>query len=356
MKKNKFILVLLFSLVATLLSGCAMGPRAESTPGLSADATSAYVAFQQFVYKVDLTSGKEIWRYPAQSNVQVVLYAPPLVDEEYLYIGDLANKFHRINLETGLEEWTFAEAKGWYQAKASSDGSQIVVPNSDRNVYSLNLDGSLKWKYSSEYGFLAEPIIVGDVVIISSMDHFIVALNKDTGEVIWKTELAGSLIAAPYYDAESNRLYVGSLGDEFVALDSKSGEVQWTFNADEKLSSIWSTPILIEDNLILTDEAGKIFSLDPNSGEVLWQMETGSDMLAGPVAIDGGFLIISQDGNLRAYDLEQNPLWTRAIAGTVYTTPVISGDTIVVAVTKGDILLQGFDQRGNQIWSFTPEN
>lgn len=331
-----------------------MGPRAESTPGLSADDSAAYVAYQQFVYKVDGKSGSELWRYPETGTVQVVLYASPLVAGEYFYVGDLANKFHQLDLSDGSENWTFADAKGWYQAKAASDGSQIIVPNSDRNVYSLDLDGTLNWTYSSEYGYLAEPVILDDSVIISSLDHNVVSLDKGTGEVNWKAELKGSVVSAPLFDAENNRLYIGSLGKEFVSMDSQTGEINWTFTADGKLSSVWSTPILIENNLIVADEEGKIFSLDPETGTVLWTLNSGSEIMAGLLAIDGGFVVALENGDVRAYDLEQNPLWTRTIEGEIYTTPVLLGDTIIVAVTKGEALLYSYDLIGNPGWSFTP--
>ena len=66
-------------------------------------------------------------------------------------------------------------------------------------------------------------------------------------------------------------------------------------------------------------------------------------------------MIALEKGELRAYKLaDRSPLWTRTINGKLYTTPVVSSDKIVVAVTRGDALLQAYDLAGNPVWSFTP--
>ncbi len=356
MKKKILRNILIVSFAAFILAGCAMGPRAESVPGLSADDNAAYVSYLSALYKVDLNSGKELWRYPVQRNAQVVLYAPAMVFNDGVFVGDLANKFHKLNLEDGSEEWTFTQAKGWFQAKAVTNGTAIIAPGTDRNVYALDIQGNLLWKYSNDFGFLAEPLISDDTVYISAMDHFLIALDINDGEVIWKNEQSGSLVAAPIFDSKENLLYAGNLGKEFVAINPSSGETVWRFDDNGNLSSVWSSPILLDNQLLFTDEGGKIFSLDPATGKENWRIETNGETLAGLAAVNGGFLAVTQDGSLRAYDLERRSLWTATLEGELNTTPVVVGDTILVAITKGDALLVAYNQSGTQIWTFKPEN
>jgi len=164
--KKHFGLILMLVLAALVLGGCAMGPRADGTPGVSADETAAYVSYQQFVYKIDAATGTEVWRYPQSGSAQIAFYAPPLLADGKLYVGDLANRFQRLSAENGNVDWIFSEAKGWFEAKAATNGTYIIAPNLDRNVYCLTVDGKLIWTYSSEFGFLAEPVVVEDKVYI----------------------------------------------------------------------------------------------------------------------------------------------------------------------------------------------
>ncbi|MEL7645483.1 MAG: PQQ-binding-like beta-propeller repeat protein [Anaerolineaceae bacterium] len=357
MKKPLVKIILLFLISAALLAGCAMGPRAESAPGLSADEDAVYVSYLQHVYKVDNKAGTELWRYPAAGSAQVVIYAPPLLHEGSVFIGDLANKFHKLDAANGSETWSFAEGKGWFQAKAATNGDVIVAPSSDRNVYALNPDGSLKWKYSGEFGFIAEPLILEDSVIVAGLDHNLLSLDLETGEQQWVSVLKGALIAAPAYDPASGSLFVGSLGNEMLSIDSKTGKVNWTFGENGEITPIYAAPVLVGESLLFADESGKVFALNPASGTVEWTLDAGGETVAGILPLEDSFVIALEKGDLRAYKLaDRTPLWTRTLDGNLYTTPVVSADKIVVAVTKGQALLQAYDLAGNPVWSFTPAN
>lgn len=352
--KKHFGLILMLVLAALVLGGCAMGPRADGTPGVSADETAAYVSYQQFVYKIDAATGTEVWRYPQNASAQIAFYAPPLLADGKLYVGDLANRFQRLSIENGSVDWIFSEAKGWFEAKAATDGTYIIAPNLDRNVYCLTVDGTLAWTYSSEFGFLAEPIVVEDKVYISSMDHHLVALDIATGDIIWKTKLNGALVSAPYYDAENGALYVGSMGKELTAVDSQSGEILWAFNNNGELSSVWATPVMFDGSVVFSDESGKIFGLNPADGSVNWALDAGGSVTAGILPLESSFVIVREDGTLTVYNMsDRAPVWTRTIEGQVYSTPILAGDKIFIGV-KGSVLLQAFDLNGNLVWSFTP--
>ena len=157
MNKKTLRSLLIVILAGLLLAGCAMGPRAESTPGISADENQIFVSYMNYVYKLDPVNGKAAWRYPEKSNIKQVFYAPALIDGESIYVGDFANDFLKINA-TGSPtvDWTFTEAKGWYQGKAAKDGTLIIAPNSDRNIYAIAKNSCLKCYcfYSFSKGYL----------------------------------------------------------------------------------------------------------------------------------------------------------------------------------------------------------
>lgn len=354
MKRKNIIFIIVTIALALVLSSCTMGPRAVGTPGLTAGEDTVYLAFQQYVYSVNSELGTEVWRYPSKGNIQVVFYAPPEVDGDALYVGDLANKFHKLNSATGAEVWTFDQAKGWFIGKAKAAGDIILAPSSDRSLYALDDSGSLMWKFSKDFALWGQPVVEGDSVYFGSLDHKVYALNLQTGELLWEVQLSGAINASPLFDPETGLLYVGSLGKEMVAINAESGKISWSYPEDGTISSVWATPILQEGQLIFADETGKIISLDPKTGSFNWTIEAGAKMMGGLLAIEGGFVTVMEDGTVRAFDYERNPLWTRTINGELYTTPVLSNEVIVIAAFKSDSLLYGFDQNGNQIWSYQP--
>ena len=59
-------------------------------------------------------------------------------------------------------------------------------------------------------------------------------------------------------------------------------------------------------------------------------------------------------GTLVALDREGKTVWDKNIGGKLYTTPVNSGDLILVAPYQAEFALAAYDAQGKQAWSFTP--
>ena len=101
MKKNKISIITILLGLTLVLSACVAGPRVTGTPGLSISEETAYVAYGNFVYSLDVDSGSVAWSYPSEPSASVVFYAQPLVTDSFIYVGDLANQFHKLNKDTG---------------------------------------------------------------------------------------------------------------------------------------------------------------------------------------------------------------------------------------------------------------
>ncbi len=357
MNKKNLRSLLMVLLAGLLLAGCAMGPRAESTPGISAGENQIFVSYLNYVYKIDPANGIAAWHYPEKSNVKQVFYAPALIDGEFIYVGDFANDFLKINVSgTPTIDWTFTEAKGWYQGKAAKDGDLIIVPNADRNIYAIDVNNNLIWTHQGDFAYISEPLIVDDMVIVSSQDHKVIFLNKKDGMTIREIDLGGAVIAAPFYDPTTDSIFVGSLANEFVRISRQSGEIVWRYNDNGNLGSVWAEPILVEGQLIFNDKTGKIISLSPETGLENWRMNAGGTMLAGLALIeDKGFVVALEDGTVTLYDLNQQAIWSRIVSGNVYNTPVVTESLVLVGAIKGDNLVYAFDFQGQPVWTFKPE-
>lgn len=358
MSKKYLRSLLIVLLAGLLLAGCAMGPRAESTPGISADENQIIVSYMNYVYKLDPATGKEAWRYPEKSNIKQVFYAPALIDGESIYVGDFANDFLKINATgTPSVDWTFSEAKGWYQGKAAKDDELIIAPNSDRNIYAIDENNNLVWTHRNRFAYISEPLILEEMVIVSSQDHKVVFLNNEDGTTIREVALNGAVIAPPFYDPQTDSIYVGSLGNEFVRIDRQSGEIVWRYDDDGTLGSVWAKPILVDGQIIFNDKTGKIVSLSLVTGAEIWQFNAGGSMPAGLALIEGkGFVVALEDGTVTMYGMDQQAIWSRIVSGNVYNTPVVTESMILIGTIKAkdNELVHAFNFQGQPVWTFTP--
>lgn len=368
MKPRTILLIAVIIIAAFVLGACATGPRVTSVPGLTASDTAAYVSFGQSVVKIDTVKEETVkdvlWRYPEKGSTSVIFHATPLIDGEKIIIGDFANTLHGLNASDGTEAWRFVGAKGWYQSQVIKDGEVYYVANFDRNVYALNAsDNSLKWTYADKYGFLASPLVVGSKLIVSSQDHKVVALDKETGKELWTAQSKGSVVSAPYYIEATKDLIVGDIGNEIIWIDLETGKVTKTFNDNGSMSAVWASPVKSGDQIAVTDDKGVIYLFNEEGGLVS-KVASAGQMMAGALPLENGFVTVTSEGTLRfVKNGDSVASWTQPVKGAgdakvqLNTTPVLSGKTIVVAglANNTNLLVWGYDLMGNLLWSFPPE-
>lgn len=352
MKKTRNVVIVVLLGLTLILSACVPGPRVTGSPGISLADEMVFVAFGNYVYSLNQDSGSVIWYYPEDRDNQVVFYAQPLVNEDYVFVGDLANNFHKIDIETGDAEWTFTDADGFYIGQAAEENGIVYAPNNDGSLYALDENGDLLWSFETGHYIWAQPQISEDAIFIGSMDHHVYAVSK-SGEELWSVEMGGAVVGSQLINEDGTILFVGTIGKEMVALDTSTGEILWRFDTGE---SVWGRPILVNGSLYFSDSGGKIYALDVNSGDVQWQGEVFGSVIGGLTALENGFVVATEEGLVKAFDFDGNSQWEATLEGEIFQAPAVNDEIIVAGTIDGDNLVYGFSLSGVQLWSTTPEN
>lgn len=147
--------------------------------------------------------------------------------------------------------WAFAtggENRGLEATPLVHDGV-IYMSADESRVFAIDArTGGLIWKYDPEVHEEAERVyccgsnnrgvaVLGDKVFVGTMDARLVALDKDTGEVVWDAEVIDwregySITGAPL--ALKDMVLTGVAGGEFgirgfvKAYDAETGDERWT--------------------------------------------------------------------------------------------------------------------------------
>ncbi len=125
------------------------------------------------------------------------------------------------------------------------DGAVLYALGSDGELLCLETaTGKLRWRKSlradlggqpGTWAYSESPLVDGDVVVLTpgGTQATVVALDKNTGEVIWKCAVPGgaragyaSIVAA---DAGGVRQYVAYTGDGLFGVDAKTGKLLWRY-------------------------------------------------------------------------------------------------------------------------------
>ena len=260
-------------------------------------------------------------------------------------------------------EGTFASAS------VVTDGENVVAFFGSRGLYCYDMEGSPKWEKDfgdmnvrNDFGEGATPALYGNTLIVT-WDHqgpsFVVALDKNTGEELWRKDRdeidswatplvvehdgVSQVITAGTNRVRSYNLTNGELlweGDGLtmnpipspvsadgvvyltsgyrgnalraVRLADAQGDVTgtsavlWEHNRD---TPYVSSPLLYENNLyFLKSNSAILTTLDTRTGEPLYdpiRLEGLSEVYASPVGASGRVYLLGRDGN--ALVIENGP-------------------------------------------------
>ena len=355
---KRFFFVLLLASLALILSACSGGYTTSSWPGAAADETTAYVAFNQHVYAINLETGAEKWRYPQKADAAISFYAAPVLSPDgQLIVGDYGHTLYSLDPQTGTENWKFVDAKHRYVASPLATSKGIFAPVADGSLYALNLNGKPMWAkpFKAKGPIWAQPTADNECncIYAASMDHHIYAINADTGEQEWVSEkLGGSVAGTPIFDT-SGKLFVGTFGKQMVALDLQNGKIigqPYTTDA-----WVWSGPVLSEGRLYFGDTSGSLYILYAGDLSEVKKLSLGEPVVATPLVFSDTLVVPTEAGSLQAMDLNGAPRWKVTLTkGKFYGPPIRAGDLILVAPTENDAILIAYNSNGLEMWKFIP--
>ena len=262
MNTKRLKLFILLALGATFLSACSGQPLANNWPGLATDTEHAYLAAGSFVYAVDLESGEEVWRYPAEANGKLLFYANPvLTSDGQLLIGSTGKEHPFISLDpaTGKEKWTkhFTENKGGWVGSPLVLNDTIYAPNADGFLYVINLNGKEDADPIELGGALwSAPSTDGSLLYVTSLDHHFHLIDPTKGVSNDPIDLGGAAPGSPVVGSDG--VYVGSFASTIEYIKT-NGEHKVIAKTD---SWIWGSPLLDGQTLYYADFSGKVYSLD----------------------------------------------------------------------------------------------
>jgi outer membrane protein assembly factor BamB len=234
------------------------------------------------------------------------------------------------------------------------DGDRVYVHFGAEGTAALTTAGEVVWKarfpYESQHGNGGSPALYGDLLVVScdgADTAFVVALDKRTGKVRWKTQRrqpwdqaystplvirvggrdqifsVGAYRAAAYDPENGRELWRVSYDDGFsnvprpvfgnglvyiatgfqqpflIAVradgtgDVTRTHIAWTLNRGAPLTP---SPLLVGDDLYVVNDNGIATALDAKSGAIHWQQRLGGTFSASPVFADGRIYFTSEDG------------------------------------------------------------
>jgi outer membrane protein assembly factor BamB len=200
-------------------------------------------------------------------------YAAPSVVGNRIYIlsnRGLDNEFvQALLIQDGKQVWSTRlgkvgnpEQMPWFPTARSTptiDGALLYALGSDGDLACLETDsGKIRWRKSlradfgghpGQWAYSESPLVDGDVLVVTpgGAQATIVALNKKTGETIWKSAVPGGDDAAYasviIVDTGGRKQYVQFLARGLVGVDARTGQFLWRYDATGKGNTNIPSPL-----------------------------------------------------------------------------------------------------------------
>jgi outer membrane protein assembly factor BamB len=361
------IIILSILVFGGILSACTGGAAPGSWPAMTVDQDKklAYVANGAQVVAVDLTNGKEMWRFPAEAQRNQIFNAPPIRTEDGQIIAGSYDELLFSIDENGQQNWVFDGATNRYYGGALAAGGKIYAPNIDYNLYALSESGAQEWVFTAGNALWAAPVTDGTTLFLPSLDHKLYALDLQTGDQVWVTDdLIGALASSPVLTPEGV-LYIGTLNNEMIALESSTGKILWRSPVQ---GWIFTPPALADGVLYFGDLSGTIYAMNAENGEIIWQKQPEADIersifasqavpkIAGtPLVLGDKVYFATESGNLYAADTATGNfrlLTPQPVGGKIFAPVQGIDDTILVNPSSNPAAIIAFDKDGNEKWRY----
>lgn len=346
---KKLYLPIILGLSALLLVGCSGRSimAASSWPGLSVNENIAYLAYNEYVRAVDLSSGRDVWSYPPEADAKMTFYAPPAVGpDDIVVIGGYNNEVLALMPNNSFVNvlWSFEEATDRIIGGPVIIDDMVLVPSAEGRLYALDLEtGKPVWDkpFEAQHALWSSPKIQDDRIYLTSLDHHIYALDLETGREIWQANLSSTISDSP--SLTEDLVFAGTFEGILFALNNSHGEIVWQFKAD---GAIWGSPVILDDVAFFADVSGTAYALEIASGKELWRKELPGSSAASPTILDDRVFFISETGEVTAFLLENgDPVWPSSanMEGRLLADSIPTDDGLLVPAMDSECVVFSVD-------------
>lgn len=263
------------------------------------------------IYCLDAQTGEILWSVPTKNSIKNNL----IYQNDRIYTQDTEGFVYCLNAADGREIWT--AQVDLQRSLGTSSGlcmdEKAVYAGSSSDVTAFNAEtGEKLWDYHRNRGenSPAELVLAGDKLILSPHWDAIVALDKNTGKLLWENMDEDIRFRSSTPIAiDGSRLLVAD-DDAVEIVNLENGEISKTNFEDYNFGS--SGQPVIDGNIAYLPTATKgIVAFNLNTQQIVWEMQPGTALAF-----------------TACYTNAKNAL-------TVEGTPMLSGDQLIFAASDG---------------------
>lgn len=255
---------------------------------------------------------REVWKLKDVTDVA----SQGSIDRNLYVYTNTAGVVHALNADNGETLWKYQTGNKIFSAPFITP-QVVVISSCDGCIYALNKkDGKMEWKYDTGYPIVACPTVADGNVYIGSSNGKFYSIRLADGTPNWICEgLKGYIESRPATDRE--RIYTGTWGAMFYAIDRKTGKKVWEFDTQRgryfSPGACW--PVVLpympndkkqKEQVIVLSSDYFVRAFRPENGKILWASDEAKGRESLGFSADGKTLYVKGiKNNITAVDISE---------------------------------------------------
>ncbi len=332
---------LLLIILALLLASCGMGNPFNALGSAKVEPPAELVEVNTRIQP------RTLWSQDVGAGTSdQLLNLVPWADGSQLYVAEAEGAVQALSIETGATLWR-AELGVQISGGPGASDDLVLVGTRDADVIALDAaTGQERWRSRVSSEVLSTPVSVLNTVVVHTIDGKLIGLNADDGKERWRYErkipvltLRGS--GSPVISGAT--VICGLSGGRMVALDVDTGELLWDLTVSiptgrselQRLADVDGEPLVRDGSVFVATYQGHVAAIGELTGQKLWQRKLSA---YSSMAADWRNVYVSDaDGHVWALDADNGvPRWQqKALHNRKLSDVAVLGEYVVVGDFEG---------------------
>ncbi|WP_214495047.1 PQQ-binding-like beta-propeller repeat protein [Thermosipho sp. 1244] len=284
------------------------------------------------------------WKFKTYDSISSS--GPAIGFDNTIYVGSEDFNLYAVNPDSTLK-WKY-NVGIYVRSLPTVDSSGTIYLTTPYGLYAINPNGTLKWYRDQFLGdYTPSPVIGDDGTIYIGGAYGFFAINPD-GSTKWVFSDGRFEMSNPAIGPDGT-IYIGSYDTNYLYAINPDGTLKWKFETNY---FVHSSPAIDSNGIIYVgSNDDNLYAINPD-GTLKWKFETGDDIDKSPIiGSDETIYIGSKDGYLYAINSDGTLKWKFKAGNWITTSPIMGSNGIIYVVSS--YYLYAINSDGTLKWKYT---
>jgi len=256
-----------------------------------------------FMSAISLSKRDTIWNYETMGQISASPNLMKFGGRKAIVFGSYDNYLYCVDAKTG-EGLNQFESGYYLNGAAALWKGHVIFGGCDSWVRIIDCKTGIQTDSLLLDAYVpASPAIMGDYCYIGDYSGNIHKLMLEGGKIIRYMKIVSadsegdSFVSVPAISTDA--YYFLSGNRNLVSKSRISGKENWKYMLKGNVGE--SSPVVCNDKVLICTKSGIVSILEAEKGKLLWEYDTGEQIIGSPAVIKDHFMVLTSKGTLLCF-------------------------------------------------------